>query len=294
MTADPSTPLTVAEAAERSGVHYMTVYRWIRTGRLPAQRRDGRWHVQVADLDAAGSPKGSAPDGPRRGRPRLAGYRTRLEARLRDADEVGAWAVLQSALTAGCSPVDVHLQLIAPVLREVGDGWASGRVSVAQEHVVSAVATRLVVRLGPQFRRLGRLNGTVVLGAAPGELHVLPMTLLADVLRASGFHVVELGGYTPADVLVEAATRVDSLVAVGIGASTETALEPAAHAARAVRKAVPGVPVLIGGPAVGSEAEATSLGADAWGADGAQVVEVLQGLKPPRRGSARRGSPRPT
>ncbi|MET0148370.1 MAG: helix-turn-helix domain-containing protein, partial [Acidimicrobiales bacterium] len=39
--------LTLQEAAERAGVHYLTVYRWVRTGRLPATKAEGTWAVRL-------------------------------------------------------------------------------------------------------------------------------------------------------------------------------------------------------------------------------------------------------
>ena len=38
--------LTLSEAAVRLGVHYMTAYRYVRLGLLPAQKAGGGWRVQ--------------------------------------------------------------------------------------------------------------------------------------------------------------------------------------------------------------------------------------------------------
>jgi excisionase family DNA binding protein len=37
--------LGLREAADRLGVHYMTAYRYVRTGRLPATRIGAQWWV---------------------------------------------------------------------------------------------------------------------------------------------------------------------------------------------------------------------------------------------------------
>ena len=52
--------LTLQEAADLLGVHYMTAYRYVRTGRLPGTRVGAHWHVRHADLDkiAAAAPPG--------------------------------------------------------------------------------------------------------------------------------------------------------------------------------------------------------------------------------------------
>ena len=41
----PKQPLTLLQVADKLGVHYMTVYRYVRTGRLPATRVGGIWQV---------------------------------------------------------------------------------------------------------------------------------------------------------------------------------------------------------------------------------------------------------
>ena len=50
--------LGLQEAADQLGVHYMTAYRYVRTGRLPATRIGSQWWIDPRDLPsaAAGSP----------------------------------------------------------------------------------------------------------------------------------------------------------------------------------------------------------------------------------------------
>ena len=43
--------MTLQEAAERLGVHYMTAYRYVRTGKLPAEKAGVHWMVDPADVD---------------------------------------------------------------------------------------------------------------------------------------------------------------------------------------------------------------------------------------------------
>ena len=43
--------ISLQEAASRLGVHYMTAYRYVRTGRLPARRDGAQWFIDPRDLD---------------------------------------------------------------------------------------------------------------------------------------------------------------------------------------------------------------------------------------------------
>ena len=79
---------------------------------------------------------------------------------------------------------------------------------------------RLVGRLGPRFARRGRKRGTIVLAAPAGETHSLPLALFADLLRARGFDVLDLGGDVPIDSLASTVAGTDNLLAVCLGCTT--------------------------------------------------------------------------
>jgi MerR family transcriptional regulator, light-induced transcriptional regulator len=274
-----SQSLTLQHAADALGVHYMTAYRYVRTGRLPAFKTGVEWRVKVEDLAVLKV----GPQTDRRGqRPRRWAV-DQTAARLIAGDEPGVWALVETALTSGAQPAEIHLDLLAPALRSVGDRWASGQLSVAEEHRASVVAQRVVGRLGPMFARRGRRRGTVVIGAPPGEWHALPGAILADELRAARFEVVDLGANTPAVSFAEAARPAVRLVAVLVGA-TIAQDRAVGEVIEAVRAAAPGTPILVGGAAVADEAAAKALGADGWsGLDARQAVEAVNGLLPGRR-----------
>jgi excisionase family DNA binding protein len=264
--------ITLQEAADRLGVHYMTAYRYVRTGRLPATRDGVQWLVDPADLKrlrARRVPKGS-------GRVRSEGP-VKLAARMVAGDEAGAWAVLDAALGSGVTAADVHMDLLVPALDSIGEQWAEGVLTVADEHRASVIAQRLIGRLGPQFARRGRKRGTVVLGMPAGERHSLPGAILADLLRGAGFEVLDTGADTPPESFVETATFANRLVTVVLGSTTPGHDATLRATIRALRGAGVEVPVLVGGAAIVDEAHARRLGADAWsGPDGRCALAAVE------------------
>lgn len=281
MEPGPDEALTLQDAAARLGVHYMTAYRYVRTGRLPAERVGGQWRVRLRDL-AAVAAAGSTGRRPRRGGANWGRYRERVLDRMLAGDEPGAWAVVEGAVGSGADAVAVHLDVLAPALREVGARWERGELDVADEHRATAVAQRLVARLGPWCSRRGRRRGTVLLGGAPGDLHGLPATIVADVLRCEGYEVVELGANTPEASFVHAARNVDRLLAVGVSVGTGGRDRVVHSTVRALRRAIPGVPVLVGGPAVDGADHAELLGADGWAGDARGVAALVAGFSTTR------------
>jgi len=265
--------ISLQAAADLLGVHYMTAYRYVRTGRLPATRDGAEWRVDPADVDRLRAAR-RAPATARRGS--RGNAMERLQQRMLAGDVPGAWAVVESALVSGATPSEIHLELLAPALRSIGTRWESGDITVAEEHRASVTAQRIIGQLGPRFARRGRTRGSVVIGAPAGEMHALPSAILADLLRDARYTVVDLGANTPKESFVEAAAAADRLVAVCIGVTGSGFDDVVADTIRALRAAGVAVPMLVGGAAIRDAEHAERLGADAWsGPDAASVINAL-------------------
>lgn len=270
--------LTLQEAADALGVHYMTAYRYVRLGLLGASKEGASWKVPVSEvtrlqLERLPDDRGRRAGG-RSAEP--APWAARLESRLRAGDERGSWGVVEAALASGTEPAEVYMELLAPALRGIGDAWATGDIDVGVEHRASVIVMRMVGRLGPRFNRRGQTRGSVVVGAPPGDLHGLPTALVADLVRGAGFAVVDLGADTPVESFVRAAAGADRLVAVAISVTTSRNDSAVRQLIEALHEEVPGVPVLLGGGAIADGAHACALGADGWAPDALAGLALLE------------------
>lgn len=278
-----SETVSLSEAAELLGVHYMTAYRYVRTGRMPGQQVDGEW--RVARSDVAGFRPGVRG---KRGRAQKATdeFRQRFEDRLLAGDEAGAWRLTEDALTGGISPRDFYGKILTPSLQDIGSRWAAGEVSVAEEHTASAVAHRLVGRTGPFFARKGRRKGELILGAPAMDLHGLPVAMLSDVLRGEGFRVHDLGANVPAESFVGFADDLSGLTAVGVcatmsGNEDQISLLMAELAEAGIEER------LLGGRAIESREQAEALGATHFGGSSDQAVACFLELADRSRAARR-------
>ena len=268
--------MTLQEAADELGVHYMTAYRYVRTGRLAASKDGATWSVRRADVELLAAERTAAPP-PRRGRTKRTLDPAPLVARLAAADEQGAWRLVESALASGADAEAVYLDLLIPALGEVGQQWEAGAMSVADEHTASAIVLRLIGRLGPGFSRPGRKRGTIVLGTVSGDPHGLPTALLSDLLRGRRFAVHDLGGDVPVDAWQQSARDTGRLLAVGVSASSPDQDAIITATVDALR-AVVDVPIVLGGTALRDGTHAGRLGADGWAPDARSALELFEGL----------------
>ena len=288
--AEPSTPsISLVTVAEQLGIHYMTAYRYVRTGRLTGEKVGAEWQIKQSELDRFIADRSQPPVRPktapasesdlksRAPKPRRIEYHRRLALRLIEADESGAWTIVQNALASGMDPAELYMTVFSPAMVLIGDEWVAERLTVAQEHQASAVLLRLIGRLGPLFARRGRTRGTIVLGANSGDAHSLPTAMFADLLRSDGFSVLDLGGNVPASAFIDTANGADRLVAIAINSTTDINDDLMIELISKVREAV-SAPIVVGGHAIASESRAAALGADYWGGDTLHALELFSRL----------------
>jgi MerR family transcriptional regulator, light-induced transcriptional regulator len=115
------------------------------------------------------------------------------------------------------TPEELCLNVIGPILNEIGKGWEEGHISVATEHLASNyLRQRLLMWMvsGPR----ARATEPIVLACAPGEWHDGSLLMLGVLLRRQGLPVAYLGQNVPladlADFVRQIHPRVVVLVAM--------------------------------------------------------------------------------
>jgi MerR family transcriptional regulator, light-induced transcriptional regulator len=145
-----------------------------------------------------------------------------LRAALDGFDETAAQRVLERLFVV-YTPITVIRDVLLPYLREIGERWADGHLSVAQEHFASNfLHARLLATARGWDRGLG---ARVLLACAPGEHHTFGVIAFGVAMHGLGWRVVYLGADTPIDMVVQAAAATEPDLVVVYAAMTER-LEP--------------------------------------------------------------------
>jgi len=175
-----------------------------------------------------------------------------LRSALDRFDEAGANAVLDRMLTA-LSVETVLQEILLPYLKILGDRWARGEVSVAQEHFASSLIRGRLLGLARGWGAGSR--PAVVLACPPGEEHDLGLIIFGIVVSRRGWRVVYLGQDTPFATIEETVDAVDPrLVVLAVTEGTDLTADE-----DALRRLAERVPVAVGGVGVTQEME-TGLG----------------------------------
>lgn len=90
-------------------------------------------------------------------------------------------------------------EVLIPYLHDLGDRWANGTVTVAQEHFASNLVRGRLLGLARDWGSGG--PSSAVLAGMPGEAHDLGLILLGVLIARRGWRVTFLGADTPFDTL---------------------------------------------------------------------------------------------
>ena len=93
----------------------------------------------------------------------------------------------------------VITEILVPYLRDLGERWADGTVTVAQEHFASSLLRGRMLAIAGDWGAGG--PSTALLACPPGEAHDLGLILFGILLARRGWRVTFLGADTPFDTL---------------------------------------------------------------------------------------------
>jgi MerR family transcriptional regulator, light-induced transcriptional regulator len=195
-----------------------------------------------------------------------------LAGSLDQFEEEQAHAVLDRLLAA--YRIETVLRdLLIPYLHDLGERWARGEVSVAQEHFA---ANLLRGRLLGLARGWGQGHGpAAVLACLPGEQHDLGLLTFGITLQRRGWRIIYLGPDTPIATIRQAIGRLTPDLVVLTG----TVPEPFATHADAIADLAHQTPVALAG--AGATAElAIRTGARLLDTDPVTAAERLGQIRP--------------
>jgi MerR family transcriptional regulator, light-induced transcriptional regulator len=198
-----------------------------------------------------------------------------FEAALLAGRQREALAVVDGCIARGRSLVDVELHVIQPSLYDIGEAWQANRVTVAKEHMATAIAlsvmTAGLLRSPPPPATIGK---RALLACVEGNDHAVGLRMVADALQLAGWDVQYLGANMPGAAIIRQAVdwRADL---VGLSVSFAQQLRVVKQVIAQLRERLGDArpAVIIGGLAINRfDRLADMVGADACGADARAAV----------------------
>jgi methanogenic corrinoid protein MtbC1 len=169
-------------------------------------------------------------------------------AALLAGDKAQCRATLEAWLAEGIDLRMLYQERLQPALYAVGELWEQGRVSVATEHLATAIVESLLNLVYPRLFSQPRIDKSVVVACVANEYHQIGGKMVADFFELNGWRGYFLGANTPEQDLLDL-IREKQPDAVVLSLAMPFNLEKLLHTADAVRQAAPQLPILVGGQA---------------------------------------------
>ncbi len=209
----------------------------------------------------------------------LTDLRTRyLDALLRGDRREALRLIVDEGLRQGASVFELQLGVVQEAQREIGELWQQNRISIADEHMATAISHLALAHLYQHAEPHPPRGRKVVVACVEGELHDFPARLVADALDLDGFEVRYLGANVPTDHLLPILEREKpDLLALSVTMSFNLpALQAAVERVIATGRRLP---IAVGGHAERwSPQVAASLGVDATAQNALEMVQATRRL----------------
>jgi len=180
-----------------------------------------------------------------------------------------------------------YLQVIQPAMYEIGQGWEIGEISIAQEHLASAIIARVMTNIyHTKILEKEIKHKMAIVTAAPNEFHEIGAHMVADFLELAGWNVYYLGANTPAQEIITLAKDKKPFV-LAISVTMPFNLENVKRVIEAIREdaSLDHMKIIVGGLSFTLESLLwKKLGADGWAINAQEAVELADKWHEQERG----------
>jgi methanogenic corrinoid protein MtbC1 len=118
-------------------------------------------------------------------------------------DRLACSAIINSLVKDKTRINDIYESVIKTALYDLGELWERGEISVASEHMASAIVESILNELYSKIISKSRINNTVVASSVENEVHQIGIKMVADIFEIHGWNVHFLGANTPVNELIK-------------------------------------------------------------------------------------------
>lgn len=187
--------------------------------------------------------------------------------------------VVQEALDAGCSPLELLNDGMIAAMDVVGQRFEEGKLYVPQMLAAAKTMAAGVELIKPLLKGDSTSAGKMIMGTVAGDLHDIGKNLVIMMIESAGFEVIDLGVDVPIEKFLSAIEENPDVKIVGCSALLTTTIESLKDTVAAIN-ACPNrgnFKVMVGGAPV-TQAFADEIGADAYTENAAEAAKKAKEL----------------
>jgi len=114
-----------------------------------------------------------------------------------------ALELIMDAFRSGYSIPGIYMDVLQEALYEIGSLWENNRITVADEHLGTAITQFVMSNLYQHLEISAEQKGRSVITGVQGELHQVGANMVSDILESEGWDVMFLGTNIPPDGILQ-------------------------------------------------------------------------------------------
>ena len=185
----------------------------------------------------------------------------------------------EDALQAGIEPLEIINDALVPAMSIVGRKFKNGEFFLAEIMLSGRIMKRALSRLLPILSQSDTQNlGHVAIGTVKGDVHDIGKNIVVSMLEGNGFKVLDLGVDVEPEKFVEVIRQneIRVLALSSLLTSTMPMLDATIRALEEERLRTK-TKVIVGGAPVTRD-YANKIGADGYGADAVEAVDITNAI----------------
>lgn len=169
---------------------------------------------------------------------------------LLEGKRIDCGRIVQDLMDQGVEIKTLYSELFQKSLYTIGELWELNRISVAKEHMATAITEGLLNLIYPRLFKLEREQSArkVIISCAPNEFHQIGGKMVADLFQLNGWDSHFLGANTPIDDMLEYIQDIKPDL-VGLSLSVYLNMPSLIKGIEAVRTDFKDIDIVVGGQA---------------------------------------------
>lgn len=141
---------------------------------------------------------------------------------------------------------NLYEHILKKSLYDVGEMWEYNKISVATEHLSSAIVETILNEFYSSIISKEKINKTVIVACVENEFHQIGIKMINDIFEVNGWNSYFLGANTPTNELINYAKSINTDM-IAISLSIYFHLPILEKMIQEIRKEFPVLPILVGG-----------------------------------------------
>lgn len=205
---------------------------------------------------------------------------TQMADSIVNLDLEAAKALAQQALNENMNLLEVIEKGFGEGIRRVGELWEEGEFFLPELMRGAEIMQTAVNVITPKLQEQGSAQqslGKVIMATIEGDIHTIGKTIVATMLRANGFEIIDLGADVPAEKIVEEAIN-NKADLIGVSALlTTTMINQKKVIENLVNKNARHIKVMLGGAPVTAK-WIEECQADGYAENAIEAVKIAKSL----------------